>query len=156
MNKWILLGAAAALAAGGWWMFGARAPAGMNGAGSANMGDAQAGLSSAPVAGGEMVAVTMPDLSGSALRGQQYFRATCAACHGPNAGGRDGKAPPLIHRIYVPGHHGDMAIRLAAQRGVKSHHWRFGDMPPVQGLTDAELTDIIAFIRAVQQANGIS
>ena len=129
-------------------MFGSRPYGGMP--------DAQASLSGEPVASGEMVDVTMPELSGSALRGQQYFRATCAACHGPNAGGLDGRAPPLIHRIYVPGHHGDMAIRLAAQRGVTSHHWRFGNMPRIEGLTDADLTDIIAFIRAVQQANGLS
>jgi len=151
MNKWMLIGVGAVvLAAGGWWMT-RQAP----------MPDAPGGHPSqsalgAPVASGEMVAVTLPELTGSTLRGQQYFGAKCAACHGPNAGGLDGKGPPLVHRFYVPGHHGDMAIRMAARRGVQSHHWRFGNMPVIEGLTDADLTDIIAFIRAVQRANGIS
>ena len=148
MNKWMLIGAAALLlAAGGWWM---TRPAAMAGGQVGQAGPA------GPVPSGEMVAVSMPELTGSALRGQQYFRAACSACHGPNAGGLDGKAPPLVHRLYVPGHHGDMAIRMAAQRGVQSHHWRFGNMPVIEGLTEADLTDIIAFIRAVQQANGLS
>ncbi len=148
MNKWMLIGGAAVIAAaGGWWM-----------TQSDRMAGDPAGqqAQSEPVASGEMVAVSMPELTGSALRGQQYFRAACSACHGPNAGGLDGKAPPLVHRLYVPGHHGDMAIRMAAQRGVQSHHWRFGNMPVIEGLTEADLTDIIAFIRAVQQANGLS
>ncbi len=148
MNKWMLIGGAAVIvAAGGWWMTQSDTMAG---------GPTAQQAQSEPVASGEMVAVTMPELTGSALRGQQYFRAACSACHGPNAGGLDGKAPPLVHRLYVPGHHGDMAIRMAAQRGVQSHHWRFGNMPVIEGLTDADLTDIIAFIRAVQQANGLS
>lgn len=108
------------------------------------------------VAGAEMVAVTMPELDAQATRGQGYFTAVCAKCHGPNAGGLDGLAPPLIHKIYEPSHHGDMAFVMAARRGVQSHHWRFGNMPPVEGLTDADLQDIITFVRSVQRANGIS
>ncbi len=50
-------------------------------------------------------------LSGAAARGRDVFNARCASCHGRDAkGGRGG--PPLIHRIYEPSHHGDMAIRL--------------------------------------------
>lgn len=104
----------------------------------------------------EMVAVSLPDLSAEAGRGQGYFGAVCAACHGPNAGGLDGKGPPLVHRLYVPGHHSDQAIVMAARRGVQSHHWRFGNMPVITGLTDGDLREIIAFLREVQRANGIS
>lgn len=110
-----------------------------------------------PVVGnGEMVAVTMPELDAQAARGQGFFQAVCAQCHGPNAGGLEGSGPPLIHKIYEPGHHGDFAIVRAARQGVQSHHWRFGNMPPVKGLTDGDLQDIIAFIRTVQRDNGIS
>lgn len=106
-------------------------------------------------ASGEMVAVSLPELSGSAIIGQRAFAARCAACHGPNAGGIEGAGPPLVHQFYVPGHHGDAAFFMAAERGVKSHHWRFGDMPPVEGVTRAEVAAIIDFVREVQRENGI-
>ena len=71
--------------------------------------------------------------------------------------GQEGIAPPLVHRIYEPSHHGDMAFVLAARNGVRAHHWPFGDMPPVgQPLTDGELAAIIAYVRELQRANGIS
>lgn len=104
----------------------------------------------------EMVAVAVPELSVQAKRGQGYFQAVCAACHGANAGGIDGNGPPLVHQLYVPGHHADIAISRAVKFGVQSHYWRFGNMPAVEGITDAELGDIIVFIREVQRANGIS
>lgn len=102
-----------------------------------------------------IVAVTMPDLDETAQMGRRAFAAKCAECHGPDAGGVDGKGPPLIHEVYEPSHHGDMAFVLAAQQGVRAHHWRFGDMPPVDGLTEADLKAIIAYVRSVQEANGI-
>ena len=47
-----------------------------------------------------------------------------------NAAGQNGVAPPLVHKLYEPGHHSDMAFIMAAKNGVRSHHWRFGNMPP--------------------------
>lgn len=112
--------------------------------------------SSRPAAGAPLVAVTLPDsLSANAQIGKRAFDATCAACHGINGAGVEGSGPPLIHVIYEPSHHGDMAFVMAAQRGVQSHHWRFGDMPPQEGLTEGDLKAIIAYVRDVQRANGI-
>lgn len=97
------------------------------------------------------------ELSAAARQGETFFNAACASCHGTNAAGKDGIAPPLIHRIYEPGHHGDMAFVLAARNGVRAHHWPFGNMPPVeQILTDAELGAIVAYVRELQRANGIN
>jgi len=98
--------------------------------------------------------VTIPDLSEAATRGQAAFDTYCATCHGTDAGGTN-SGPPLIHKIYHPGHHADMAFYLAARQGSRAHHWSFGDMPPVQGVSDADLVDIITFVREVQRANGI-
>ncbi|TYB81783.1 c-type cytochrome [Maritimibacter fusiformis] len=99
--------------------------------------------------------IAMPaSLTGKAATGQRAFTAFCASCHGENGGGTD-KGPPLIHRIYEPNHHGDAAFLLAAQNGVRAHHWQFGDMPPVEGVTRAEVETIVAFVRAVQRENGI-
>lgn len=99
--------------------------------------------------------IAMPaSLSGKAATGQRAFAAFCASCHGENGGGTD-EGPPLIHRVYEPSHHGDAAFFLAAQNGVRAHHWKFGDMPPVEGVTRAEVETIVAFVRAVQRENGI-
>ena len=87
--------------------------------------------------------------------GASAYDAVCAACHGPHGQGRDGVAPPLVHKIYEPSHHGDMAFVLAAQNGVRAHHWEFGNMPAVEGVTRSDILAIVAYIRALQRANGI-
>lgn len=95
------------------------------------------------------------DLSANAQIGKRAFEAKCAECHGTNAAGQNGVAPPLVHKIYEPSHHSDMAFVLAARNGVRSHHWNFGNMPPVKGLTDADVKMITQFVRELQEANGI-
>ena len=42
-----------------------------------------------------------------------------------------------------------------AKNGVIAHHWDFGDMPPVAGVSGAEVTQIIAYIRDLQREGGI-
>jgi len=109
----------------------------------------------APSEGAALVAVSVPELSKRAEMGRRAFEANCIACHGENAAGVDGAGPPLVHKIYEPGHHGDMAFMLAPRRGVRAHHWRFGDMPPVEGLSDADIGLIVTYVRDLQRANGI-
>ncbi len=103
-----------------------------------------------------MVKVVVPELSQTAKQGAELFELNCARCHGKNAAGRDGIAPPLIHKIYEPGHHADISFQRAAQNGVRAHHWRFGDMPPVPGVSQGDVAKIVGFIREVQRANGIN
>ncbi|GAA3876712.1 cytochrome c [Celeribacter arenosi] len=104
-----------------------------------------------------LVQVSLPDsLSDQEQIGKRAFDAVCAACHGVNAAGRDGVGPPLVHKIYEPSHHGDMSFYLAAENGVRAHHWRFGNMPAQTGLSRADVATIIAYVRAVQRANGIN
>ena len=93
--------------------------------------------------------------AGSSTAGVPIVEAKCAACHGANAAGQDGVAPPLVHKIYESGHHGDAAFMLAARNGVRAHHWKFGNMPPVEGITDGEVKMIVEYVRELQQANGI-
>ena len=99
--------------------------------------------------------VKVPDLSAGAREGEILFNRSCAACHGSNAAGQDGIAPPLVHKIYEPGHHGDASFHRAAMNGVRAHHWRFGDMPPVEGVTGPEINSIVSYVRELQRANGI-
>lgn len=105
--------------------------------------------------GSAMVAIEIPELTDSEMVGQRMFEAKCAVCHGPNATGRKGSGPPLVHKIYEPGHHGDEAFQRAVAQGVKAHHWRFGDMAAVSGLTRGDVAAIVSYVRALQRANGI-
>ena len=99
--------------------------------------------------------VRVPTLSSTATAGEAVFDANCAACHGDNAAGRDGAGPPLVHKIYEPDHHSDAAFFLAARQGVRSHHWPFGNMPPVEGVSDDDVALIVAYVRELQRANGV-
>ncbi|UWQ90388.1 cytochrome c [Rhodobacteraceae bacterium M382] len=106
--------------------------------------------------GDPIMTVALPaTLSSDAQIGKRGFDAKCAQCHGENAAGQNGVAPPLIHKIYEPNHHSDMAFILAAKNGVRSHHWKFGNMPPVKGLTDADVKYIARYVRELQKENGI-
>ncbi|MDA5095769.1 cytochrome c [Aliiroseovarius sp. KMU-50] len=96
------------------------------------------------------------ELSSDAVIGKRMFDAKCAACHGENAAGQNGVAPPLIHKIYEPSHHADEAFQRAAKIGVRAHHWKFGDMPPVEGLTRGDVQYIARYVRELQRENGIN
>lgn len=105
--------------------------------------------------GGPLAEVRVPDLSAAAQEGRALFDSSCSGCHGTNARGVDGAGPPLVHRIYEPSHHGDLAFQLAVAQGVRQHHWRFGDMPPVPGVRQNETAAITQYVRELQRANGI-
>ena len=98
--------------------------------------------------------VHMPILSERGRSGKAAFDSNCAECHGQNGSGSD-KGPPLIHRVYHPGHHGDAAFALAIKVGVRQHHWRFGDMPPLPPARAPDIQVIVQYIRELQRANGI-
>ena len=99
-------------------------------------------------------AVTIPEFSPKARAGARLFAANCAVCHGENATGTE-LGPPLLHKVYEPGHHPDESFQRAVKQGVMSHHWRFGHMPPVPGLSREDVAKIIAFVRELQRANGV-
>jgi mono/diheme cytochrome c family protein len=86
--------------------------------------------------------------------GAEVYERDCAVCHGPQGTGT-AQGPPLVHRVYEPRHHSDFAFLLAIRHGVRAHHWRFGDMPPVEGISDEEAQRVIAYIRHLQQEAGI-
>jgi len=104
-----------------------------------------------------LVEVMLPDtFSDNAKIGKVGFNKKCAACHGVNAAGIEGVAPPLVHKIYEPSHHGDESFQRAVALGVRAHHWPFGDMPAIKGVTRGDVTMINAYIRELQRANGIN
>lgn len=138
MNKTIVAGAGiAVLSAVGYFAFAQQEPA------QPEMGDA-------------IVEIVMPDaLSPRAELGKLSFDRVCAACHGDNAVGKLGIAPPLVHIIYEPNHHGDESFQRAVAMGVPAHHWRFGNMPAIPDMDRGEVALITEYVRALQRANGI-
>jgi len=119
-------------------------------------GKGDTAVAQASGAGAPIVQVKVPELTGNAKIGERIFNAKCAACHGKNAAGVEGSGPPFIHPIYRPAHHGDAAFLLAPRNGVRSHHWTFGNMPQIEGVTDGDIKMIIAYVRTLQRANGIN
>ena len=91
---------------------------------------------------------------GDAAAGEVAFNGTCAACHGAGAVGTD-EGPTFLDPIYRPNHHADGSFLAAVRLGVRQHHWRFGDMPPLDGLTDQDINNIAAYVRQLQTEAGI-
>lgn len=87
-------------------------------------------------------------------QGRQLYSKNCAGCHGLMMNGTD-QGPPLNHKVYEPGHHGDSAFYRAVKEGTRAHHWKFGDMPPQPQVSPADVAHIIAYVRARQQKSGI-
>ena len=83
-------------------------------------------------------------------KGQALFDINCSACHGQDLTGTE-QGPPLLHPFYKPSHHSDATFYKAGLKGVKAHHWNFGDMPPVAGMTERKMKSIVPYIRYYQQ-----
>ena len=110
-----------------------------------------------------LLSVVMFSVSGRAFaagqenlfaQGKALYNNNCAKCHGPGGTGSD-KGPPFLSKIYRPSHHSDMSFQLAVLNGVRAHHWRFGNMPPVKGVGMAEIGMIIKYVRAIQKEAGV-
>lgn len=90
---------------------------------------------------------------GLVTAGSALYQAECASCHGTDLRGTD-LGPSHLSSVYEPGHHSDVAFLFAVQRGSAAHHWRFGAMPPIEGLTEDDVTAIVAFVREAQRLEG--
>jgi len=86
--------------------------------------------------------------------GASLFAASCAVCHGQSLNGTL-TGPPMLVPTYAPNHHADEAFQRAVAFGVQPHHWDFGPMAPVAGLSRSDVEKITAFVRTEQEAAGI-
>ncbi|MCL1600011.1 MAG: c-type cytochrome [Actinomycetia bacterium] len=85
--------------------------------------------------------------------GGDLYRANCAACHGSNLTGT-AVGPSQLSVVYQPGHHPNEAYISAIRNGVPAHHWDFGDMAPVVGLSQGDMDRIVTFVRETQRIEG--
>ena len=95
-----------------------------------------------------------PGLMPNPTQGKRLFDKQCATCHGLDLQGTR-QGPPFLHPVYEPSHHGDASFQMAARYGTRAHHWKFGDMPPVPGVTADEVAHITAYVRQQQRGVGI-
>ena len=104
----------------------------------------------------QLVALPQPSrgLMPNPAQGKRLFDKSCASCHGIDLKGSE-KGPPFLHPVYVPSHHGDASFQAAVHHGSRAHHWKFGDMPPVQGLSADDVAHITAYVRQQQKLAGI-
>lgn len=111
-----------------------------------------AALAVSGCAGGSAVEVPVGPFDGET--GPALYAQACSTCHGADLRGTD-HGPPFLDRVYAPGHHADGAFLVAALAGVRSHHWDFGNMPAIRGITPEQVAAIVAYVREQQRANGI-
>lgn len=98
---------------------------------------------------------TIPELSQAAQHGRVVINEKCQECHGVDGTGGTRTGPPILHSMYREEVFPDFQFKRSVLEGKREKNWRFGPMPPVKGLSDTDLTDIIAFVREVQKASGI-
>lgn len=95
-----------------------------------------------------------PGLMPNAAKGKALFATHCAKCHGADLKGSN-EGPPLLHPYYKPDHHSDASFQIAVRFGVRAHHWQFGNMAPVAGVSADDTAHITAFVRREQRAIGL-
>ena len=91
---------------------------------------------------------------GDPNKGAVLFRENCSSCHG-RVGGGSNQGPPLVHKTYNSSHHADLAFNLAVKNGVRRHHWRYGDMPPLPSVSPEAVGHIVTYVRVLQHRAGI-
>jgi len=87
----------------------------------------------------------------AAQRGAGLYRANCAACHGDDLDGTS-RGPSLLEEVYLEGQLSDAAMADAIRNGVEERLWDFGPMPAAGGLGDAQIREIVAYVRSRQAA----
>jgi disulfide bond formation protein DsbB len=94
--------------------------------------------------------------AGDATRGKQIFTQSCSACHGQDAKGMPGLGKDMTTSAFIKAQSDAQLLDFVKKGRPVSDpaNTTKVDMPPKGGnpaLTDAQLLDIIAFMRSVQQ-----
>jgi mono/diheme cytochrome c family protein len=89
-------------------------------------------------------------------RGDALFHGsgTCATCHGADLNGTS-MGPSFLQALYAPSRLTDRAVHDAVANGMQPTNWSFGPMPALTHLDDDDVDAILAYIRQIQQQNGI-
>ncbi len=96
-------------------------------------------------------AITRTLSRGNAERGASLFLRNCAGCHG--AGGRGGAAPEIGHPVFQQAATDSLIVHTIRQGRSDTAMPAF-QPPGAAGLTDAEISDLLAYLRSVGQPHG--
>ncbi|MCW8914357.1 MAG: c-type cytochrome [Magnetovibrio sp.] len=99
--------------------------------------------------------VVVPELDAAQQSGRAVFAEKCQDCHGVDGSGGSPKGPPLIHPMYRANLYPDYVFKKVLRDGKREKNWRFGAMPATKGITDQQIDNVTAFVRAAQIASGI-
>jgi disulfide bond formation protein DsbB len=106
--------------------------------------------------GDDSEATAEPPISaGDAAKGREIYAQTCASCHGPNGEGGEGPGKAWTTSTFIRDSSDDELlafIEMGRPIGDPANTTNV-DMPPKGGnpaLTDEDLQNIIAFMRALQ------
>ena len=94
--------------------------------------------------------------AGDPEAGEEQFNQVCIACHGPGGEGVDGLGKPFTTSEFVAANSDQELLEFIKQGRPIDHpdNTTGVDMPPKGGnpaLSDAQILDIIAYIRTLQE-----
>ena len=84
---------------------------------------------------------------GDAVAGKDVFMKHCAACHGPDGNGKEAVAK--MFKVTLPQLPSKEVQALSDADLTKVVTEGKGKMPAVKGLSAADVTDVVAFIRSI-------
>ena len=92
--------------------------------------------------------VTPVRLTGAVFERGQILFAICGACHGPAGQGVAGVAPPLAGSKVVQALPDELIRSVLFGRNQDRKNPAFPDMPPFNGLDDADVAAVVSYVRA--------
>ena len=95
-------------------------------------------------------------VAGDAAKGKELFTQTCSACHGPNGEGVQGLGKDMTASTFIAEQSDEELVTFIKVGRDPSHPLNSTGvaMPPKGGnpaLSEADLVDLVAFIRSIHQ-----
>jgi mono/diheme cytochrome c family protein len=87
--------------------------------------------------------------------GERTYMDFCGSCHGRDFEG-SAAGPSQLDAVFAAEATTDEDYRNAITRGAPQENYDFTAMPPIGSLDDAEVENVIAFIRSVQDERGFN
>lgn len=87
--------------------------------------------------------------AGDAAAGKDVYMKKCNMCHGPEGAGKDSVAKMLKVEMKALGSKEAQAVSDADMKKIIDEGK--GKMKPVKGLSDAEIANVIAFVRTLKK-----
>lgn len=111
------------------------------------------GLAGARTAARPSLQPSVPKPAGNVARGERFFQATCAICHGPDGRGKPQLGMNLAEpSAWMKEQTDEMLVAFVKQGRANSAAFKVPMLPRGgdPNLTDRDLVDIVAYMRTLQ------